>query len=331
MATRLTELNQVLFPVDMAPVYVKLPNGGFQPVPGKRAVLNTETGRAVSVVGDQYQLVTNSQALHYGQLCCESAFPQTAAHEWTVDTVDGPSTGGHCMIDLLHSTTTFNPFGTDPRMEREVYSPFVRVTNSYNRTRALSLYFGFLRARCSNGLIVAQDAIMIRFDHNAHNIDRRIRSELNQELSGQLQNQFTAFVTSLRECSVPQHFFKPILRAALRLEEPKVYKRSTAAALVGIDASLDSVSYTYSRALGENGYGLLNALTDFATNPPHNQVVRRDRHSFQSLAGKWLSGFSAECKKGNFDAERYLAGLNDPARNSATANQERQRQARQAA
>lgn len=320
MATRLSKLNQVLFPVDMAPVYIKLPNGDFQPVPGKRAVLNTATGRAVSVVGDQYHLVTNSQALHYGRLCCESAFPQTHAEEWTVNTVDGPSTGGHCRIDLLHATTTFNPFGTDPSMQREVYSPFVRVTNSYNRTRALSLYFGFLRERCSNGLIVAQEAIVIRFDHNAHDIDRRIRNELNQELSGQLQDQFTAFVTNLRSCRVPRQLFNPIMRSALKLEEPKVHKRSTAAAWVGIEASLESVSSKYSRALGDNGYGLLNALTDFATNPPHNHVVRRDRHSFQSLAGKWLSGFSEECKKEDFDAERYLAGLNAATKQSASTD-----------
>ena len=320
MATRLSKLNQVLFPVDMAPVYIELPNGDFQRVPGKRAVVNTATGQAVSVVGDQYQLVTNSQALHYGRLCCASAFPKTHAEEWTVNTVDGPSTGGHCRIDLLHSTVTFNPFGTDPTMEREIYSPFVRVTNSYNRTRALSLYFGFLRERCSNGLIVAQDAIEIRFDHNSHDIDGRIRSELNQELSGQLQNQFTSFVTSLRECAVPRQLFNPIMRSALKLAEPTVYKRSTAAAWVGIEASLESVSSKYSRVLGENGYGLLNAVTDFATNPPRNHVVRRDRHSLQSLAGTWLSGFSEECKKADFDAERYLAGLNAATQQTAATS-----------
>ena len=330
MATRLSKLNQVLFPVGMAPVYIELPNGDFQRVPGKRAVVNTATGQAVSVVGDQYQLVTNSQALHYGRLCCESAFPQTQAHEWSVNTVDGPSTGGHCRIDLLHNTVTFNPFGTDRTMKREVYSPFVRVTNSYNRTRALSLYFGFLRERCSNGLIVAQDAIEIRFDHNSHDMDRRIRSELNQELSGQLQSQFTAFVTSLRGCSVPRQLFNPIMRSVLKLEEPKVHKRSTAAAWVGIEASLESVSSEYSRALGPNGYGLLNAVTDFATNPPRNQVVRRDRHSFQSLAGKWLSGFSEECKKEDFDAERYLAGLNAANQQSAATNGNGRRPTRQA-
>lgn len=331
MVARLSELNQVLFPVEMAPVYIELPGGTFQRVPGKRAVVNTETGNAVSVVGDQYQLVTNSQALHYGRLCCESAFPDTHASEWTVETVDGPSTGGHCMIDLLHSTTFFNPFGGNPDMKEEVYAPFVRVTNSYNRTRALSLYFGFLRERCSNGLIVERDADTIIFDHNSREIDQRIRNRLNEDLSLQLRTRFTSFVQNLREHAVPRQLFNPIMRSALKLEEPKVYKRSTAAAWVGIEASLEAVSHKYARTLGANGYGLLNALTDFATNPPHNHIVRRDRHSFQSLAGKWLSGFSEECKKESFDAERYVAGLKDPARNAAAAKHERQWRASQAA
>lgn len=331
MVARLNELNQVLFPVEMAPVYIELPSGRFQRVPGKRAVVNTETGNAVSVVGDQYQLVTNNQALHYGRLCCESAFPDTHASEWTVETVDGPSTGGHCMIDLLHSTTFFNPFGGNPDMKEEVYAPFVRVTNSYNRTRALSLYFGFLRERCSNGLIVERDADTIIFDHNSREIDRRMRGRLNEDLSLQLRTRFTSFVQNLREHAVPRQLFNPIMRSALKLEEPKVYKRSTAAAWVGIEASLEAVSHKYARTLGANGYGLLNALTDFATNPPHNHIVRRDRHSFQSLAGKWLSGFSEECKKESFDAERYVAGLKDPAKNAAAAKREGRWPTRQAA
>ena len=331
MVARLSELNQVLFPVEMAPVYIELPSGTFQRVPGKRAVVNTQTGNAVSVVGDQYQLVTNSQALHYGRLCCEAAFPQTNASEWTVNTVDGPSTGGHCMIDLLHSTTFFNPFGGNPDVEGEVYAPFVRVTNSYNGTRALRLYFGFLRERCSNGLIVAKEATVIDFDHNSRDIDQRIRNRLNEDLSLQLRSQFTSFVRNLREHAVPRQLFNPIMRSALKLNEPKVYKRSTAAAWVGIDASLEAVSHKYARTLGANGYGLLNALTDFATNPPQNHIVRRDRHGFQSLAGKWLSGFSEECKKESFDAERYVAGLNDPAKNAAPANREHGWPTRQAA
>ena len=113
------------------------------------------------------------------------------------------------------------------------------------------------------------------------------------------------------------------MRSALKLEEPNVYKRSTAAAWVGIEASLEAVSHKYVRTLGANGYGLLNALTDFATNPLQNHIVRRDRHSFQSLAGKWLSRFTAECKKESFDAERYVVvtiRLRMPGLRSKSAN-----------
>ena len=331
MATRLTEIDQVLFPVETAPVYVKMPNGTFKRVPGKRAVVDTRSRRTVSVVGDQYRLVSNEQALGYARRCCESAFPDTHANEWTVNTVDGPSTGGHCRVDLIHAAAIFNPFyGSDPS-DPEVFSPFVRMTNSYNGTRALSLQVGFLRKICSNGLIVPRDSIRIYFDHSSPDIDQRIRDKLNESLSIKLRKQFTDFVRNPREHAVPRELFNPIIRSALKLEEPKVYKRSSAAAWVGLDASLESVSYTYSRALGDNGYGLLNAMTDFASKPPHNHIVRRDRHSFQSLAGKWLSGFSEECKKESFDAERYVAGLNDPAKNAVAANRERGWPTRQAA
>lgn len=323
MATRLTELDQVLFPVDITPVYVELPDGTFERVPGRRAVVNTRSRRTISIVGDQYQLVSNEQALRYARRCCESAFPDTQAHEWDVGTVDSPSTGGHCRVDLIHATAIFNPFYGSGDSDPEVFAPFVRMINSYDCTRALTLHFGFLRKICSNGLILPKESIRIYFAHNSPDIDQRIQDEFNQDLSIKLRKQFTDFVQTLRNCDVPRQLFKPILRTALRLEEPKVYKRSTAAAWVGIDARFEAVISTYSRALGDNGYGLLNAMTDFASNPPRNRVVRRDQHSFQSLAGKWLSGFSEECKKGNFDAERYVA--------AATAKQESQWHTGQAA
>ena len=331
MATRLTELDQVLFPVDITPIFVRTPCGALKPIPGKRAVVDTRSWRTVSVVGDRYRLVTNQQALDCARRCCRLAFPDTQAEEWDVRTVDGPSTGVHCRVDLIHATATFNPFRGSGASDPDVFSPFVRMTNSYNGTKAPCLHFGFLRELCSNGLIVPKESVRIYINHGSPDIDHRIHNKLDERLSIKLRENFTNFVQALRNCDVPRQFFKPILRAALRLDEPTFYKRSTVAAWAGIDACLDDVSYRYSRALGDNGYGLLNAMTDFASNPPQNQVVRRDRHSFQALAGNWLSGFSKECKKGSFDAERYVSGLSDPAKNAATAKREHQRITRQAA
>ncbi|HOS45520.1 MAG TPA: hypothetical protein PLQ69_03470, partial [Paludibacter sp.] len=52
-----------------------------------------------------------------------------------------------------------------------------------------------------------------------------------------------------------------------------------------------------------------NAITDFASHPPENRCVYRDRHSYQQLAGAWLSAFHDECRKPDFSLSDYLVKL----------------------
>ena len=43
--------------------------------------------------------------------------------------------------------------------------------------------------------------------------------------------------------------------------------------------------------------------------PPDNMWVRRDRHSLQRLAGKWLAEFTEDCKRKPFDLAAYVRRL----------------------
>lgn len=52
-----------------------------------------------------------------------------------------------------------------------------------------------------------------------------------------------------------------------------------------------------------------NAITDFASHPHESRCVRRDRHSFQRLAGTWLVQFNQECRMANFQLSEHLAKL----------------------
>ena len=62
----------------------------------------------------------------------------------------------------------------------------------------------------------------------------------------------------------------------------------------------------YTGDLGENAYAAFNIITEFASHPPVNRCVHRDRHSFQRLAGTWLSTFGEECRKPGFSVAKYL-------------------------
>ena len=95
---RLSQLKDVLFPVEEYPVFVVMPDESGErrlPAPGKKAIVNLASQRVLGVVSRDYQLVTNQEALAWAYECCRCVFPDTNQAEWDVSATDGPSTGGY--------------------------------------------------------------------------------------------------------------------------------------------------------------------------------------------------------------------------------------------
>ena len=160
---RLTEIDDILFPVEERPLLVSVRDGAGErsvPVPQNKAIVNGATGRVLGVVSREYRLVTNRQALDWGHECCRTVFPDTKSSEWHMEVTDAPSSGGHCYIDLVHNSTALDFRFVAAKDKPDLYGPFIRVTNSYNRLRALRYDVGFYRKVCKNGLILP-DALLL--------------------------------------------------------------------------------------------------------------------------------------------------------------------------
>jgi hypothetical protein len=65
----------------------------------------------------------------------------------------------------------------------------------------------------------------------------------------------------------------------------------------------------YAAEQGKNRYAVLNAITNFASHPPENRHVHRDRHGLQRQAGTWLTDFGQACQRPDFAFENYLVQL----------------------
>lgn len=312
MHQKIDYISDLLFPVRKVPVYADLRSGakeGLRLIPGKHAIVNCDTDEAISVVSDTYQIVTNDEALQYAQLCCETAFPEAEPRQWRVQQACAPLTMGSCRIDLVHPTSALN-FG-GPRLggKPDTYGPFVRVTNSYNRSLALRFEIGFFRKVCSNGMILPKASIRFSFNHNTRKISERVRFEVKKDSFKQLRQRFQSFLAPLRECKVPLELFVPATLAVLCVNKPEPLAKRQEEPWERLASSLKSISEQYSSNLGENGYALLNVITDIASRPPKSPFVRREQHSLQRSAGSWLADFSSECRKPGFDFTAYIAGL----------------------
>jgi CRISPR-associated endonuclease/helicase Cas3 len=280
----------------------------------KKAIVNTQRRRVLGIVSRDYRLVSNREALDWACLCCRKVFPETKDTEWEVRATDAPSNAGHCFIDLVHNSAALD-FSVVPAQGRpEVFGPFIRVTNSYNGLRALAFDVGFLRKVCKNGLILPDTIIRFKFTHMRRDIKETISFDVSHERLAKLKSSFGSYLDALRACAVRSDQFAAFSRAVLSIRVPeKVEPKSREAAdWESLTAHLAALCDRYGRELGENAYAVLNVITDFASHPPANRYVQRERHSLQRLAGTWVSAFARRCRQPAFDLTAYLAELTAP-------------------
>ena len=280
-------------------------------VPHKKAIVRSDTGHVLGVVTNEYGLVSNQQALDWGRKCCRVVFPETQPDEWEVRAIDGPESGRSCSIDLIHRIGSLN-FNIGGGNEREVFAPFIRVTNSFNASRRLGFDVGFIRWICGNGMIVPEAVIRFRISHLRSDLDKEISFDVARTQLAKLKQNFGELLGALRGCAVPRPLFEPLTLGVLAIHEPKGSdkngRRSKDWTL--LKAHIRRLSDHYAGELGENAYAVFNSITDFASRPSINRCVHRDRHSFQRAAGKWSSEFSRQCREPGFKIDDYLKLLN---------------------
>lgn len=318
MPSRITHINDLLFPVREVPLFAELRAGEQRSlirVSGRKAIVDCTTDQVLGVVSDNYRLVTNRDALEYAFQCCEAAFPDLSATEWDPCSADAPGTRGHCHIDLQHRTAHLDFKSVAAKDRPDTYGPFVRVTNSYNGTRALRFDIGFMRKVCENGLILPQSSIRFSFDHNTRQIADRVRLRTSNRDFKTIKSQFQAFLAPLHGCPLSLERIRTIAMLALGAREPEEPTERQMQAWEVFKDYVGRLSKRYKEETGANGYALLNVITDLATRPGDagRQLVRRDRHSLQRLAGTWMASFSKECQETGFNPDAYVKQLKENA------------------
>jgi len=302
-------LAAIMFPVEEVDVFAETEPGRRDRIAGKKAIVNMDTRAVLSVVGRQYGLLENRRALELAKKCCTAAFPNTASAGWYVDDVEAPGTGGHCRIDLRYDGDAVAYDWSFPEAVQDRYHPFLRVTNSYNTSRVFSIHFGFTRIRCMNSMI-AEESIRVSLAHTK-DIERRIDKEINQAKFQKVAGRFKRYVNALGDTAIPKGRFRPIIQSVLEIHRPGGMPNDRRASWRALEQILDKTVDTYLQRFGETAYALLNAVTDLATRPPTKEQVgysfiRRERHSLQLLAGRWVADFSRSLRQPEFDLSDYL-------------------------
>lgn len=313
---RNTSLTDVLFDVELRPLRVELNKTAdtaalfdgapqakhYVAVPNYRAVVDLGRENVLCVVSPNYQLVANARAIELGKGVFGRVFGENAVDAMEVFHVHVPKTRSFCHIDYWHKGDTFAPWGSD------IWVPFLRVTNSYNRTRLLRFDVGFCRSICTNGVIFGQKGVTIKYPHSKNAIPDIERVALAAGGMAKLKTQFIERLHNLQRYHVPE---KEMLSLAckvfdVRADEKVDSQPKRVEQLKDFRFAFDELTSKYFSEMGENAYAALNVLTDFASRPTSYISPVSVMDSLQKKAGAWIDEFIPAIKDDKFKFDDYL-------------------------
>jgi hypothetical protein len=252
--SRETSVQDLLFDVDQVPIEAVVGSNGSTrriSIPGKKALVNKLTGLVLGVVSRDCRVVTNQEAVKLAQEVCEKAFPGLSSVEWEAKRAAAPRTLSYAFIDLMHKTHVLNYWDSEIKKD-DPFTPFIRVTNSFNGARALRFDIGFMRKHCSNGVIFEEEVATIKASHSKEAL-AQLKIEITSRSLPQMWNEFSIFLTSVRSISMDTDQSNLALNTVLRLPEPKPEdKKARAEGLKALSLDLSTRLTGYQKELGPN-------------------------------------------------------------------------------
>jgi len=302
------QLNDVLFDVKLQPVYsnFQIPKTQTKYAvgsPNYKAVVNQENGQILSVVGSSYRLIPNKDALEMGKELFSRIYPNVNKNDLISYKVVAPESKASAHIDLIHKDVNFNVW------QQETWLPFLRVTNSYNRTYALSFEIGFVRKLCSNGVLFNKETMKIKYVHSKSG---KMDLQTDASAIAQVAGLFRSQCIILREYAIPKEMMFAlvcqIMKLNLKLPDNNQYKRKIKN-LQNLFNNVNDLTSIYANNGAVNAYTTLNIVSDLVS---HQNVYKNltgfhfNVRSFYARPSVWMEDFTREIVKNNFDLNKYL-------------------------
>lgn len=298
---RNTDLNEIFFSVKMQEIFTKAGENGISiKIPGKKVLLNARSNYPISVVSDDYEIITNEEAYLYGIKCLKTLFKITEEDGIDIFHINRPSTLSFCHIDITSKAKTFE-------YRSDNYFPFVRVTNSYNKMFKLYFRVGVCRSICENGMIFGDNSIKFSYNH-MKGASEKVNFEIESTALDKILSKFKSNVEILSDKSFNYKFLFPMVYKGLGVaprKQPLSTKQKENA--VNLDIEINRLNDIYLKQIGDSFYSVYNIITDISTRGIENESFGTSRtHNRQISAGRWMTVVSDMLRNDNFDYEKFL-------------------------
>ncbi len=301
-------IQDLLFGVDQVPVEAVIGTNGHTrriTIPGKKALINQHSGQVLGVVSRVYRVVTNQEAVNLAREACGIAFPGISPMEWEAKRASAPRTLSYAHIDLMHRTHVLNYWDNEIKKD-DPFTPFLRVTNSFNGARALRFDIGFMRKHCSNGVIFEEEVATIRASHSKEAM-AQLQIEIKARSLPKMWEEFTNFLTRVRAINMNAAQSTMAVNTVLRLPPPKPDdKPARTEALNALSADFSDRLTGYRKKLGPNAYAVFNTLTDIAAQPHESVHFQKNRDTIEKRSGRWLKYLAGQSQVAGFDLTAWI-------------------------
>ncbi len=306
---RNTNISEILFPVECKPVYLenqRNPIHGFKAITG----ITLERGEVTfSVVSNNYELISNADALEMGKTIHKKLFPDATSNSFEIFNIISPDTKSFCQIDIIDKNYALNIW------EKEVYLPFIRIQNSYNRTRILKFDIGFCRKLCDNGVIFEQGTVSVNFRHTKTSFKGMDINKIDVSHLKNLEEDFIKKANKSTKIKIPGKYFIPlaakVLNRNFNLKEKNEQKRQLILEKLNefiLQIELYSDRYINTENMGETAYAFFNVVTDYASN--NDKLQANAINGLQSSCGNWLNLIESKVSEPKFSWEKEIVDYN---------------------
>ena len=302
------KLEDVLFPVKLQEIYseFRFPATLFNQqifTHNHKAVVNQKSGEIISIVGSNYKLISNKEAIEMGKQIFTQLYPEVKTNDLISYKVVSPLSKASAHIDLIHKDVNFNVW------EQETWLPYLRTSNSYNRTYALSFEVGFARKLCSNGVLFNKKTMKLKYLHSKSNKIELLTDSAQIKATSEL---FIKQCQNLSKYELPKELMIPlvfqILNTNLELPEARQMTKKMNYLRNFIEV-VKVLTDRYFTELGPNAYAAFNVMTELVSHQDEYKNLTGfyfNVRSFYTKPADWMEDFLTKINGNTFKLEEYL-------------------------
>lgn len=276
--------------------------------------MDVERDRVLSTVSDRYTLVTNEEVFDLLRPVAQGFFGGGGLDDFECFNIHKPQSRASCRIDLTRKNPAANLFALKGG---DQWTPFIRMSNSYNRTSRLEIQIGYCRWICLNGVIFGNRSYAVALKHDElwlgdPSFGKRIAREALRALGGSAsaQKDFADSVERLRELPMTWDQTEMLFWRVWGVQLPS-------GGFAGLPPRrrerlwtqrqrFAELAESYREELSDTAYAAFNVLTDFASYPDGGQQHSVLTPSCQRKTGAWLSEILPLAAAPDFSFEGYF-------------------------